>query len=176
MERAGRLALSRNLRHIDVCAGCARERGHCSASFRLLLLLGVRLLRGQFRCWNDTTRGQGYRNFSESLGIQKRSNAQQTRAGVVVDGIGRSRPNSALLHGDRHDVCILQESAPPLAIGTTSQYRHLGSMIACNASLLPAIRRRIGEAAAAGKPLRKHVFGNRGVPLRPELSCSGLWF
>ena len=36
----------------------------------------------------------------------------------------------------------------------------------CNASLLPEVRRRIGEAAAAGKPLRRHVFGNKGVPLR----------
>ena len=71
-----------------------------------------------------------------------------------------------LLAGDRHDVILLRETAPPSAIGTTASYRHLGSVVTCNASLLPEVRRRVGEAAAAGKPLRRHVFGNKGVPLR----------
>ena len=75
-----------------------------------------------------------------------------------------------VLRGSQHFVHLLQEDGPPLSIGTTNLYRHLGSMISCDGSLLPEIRRRLGEAFAAGQPLRKQVFGNPRLPLHVRIT------
>ena len=75
-----------------------------------------------------------------------------------------------VLRGDRHFIHLLQEDGPPLSIGTTTTYRHLGSIISSDGSLLPEIRRRLGEAFAAGRPLRKQVFGNPRLPLHVRVT------
>ena len=76
----------------------------------------------------------------------------------------------SVLRGGQHFIHLLQEDGPPLSIGTTTMYRHLGSMISCDGSLLPEIRRRLGEAFAAGRPLRKQVFGNPRLPLHVRVT------
>ena len=54
----------------------------------------------------------------------------------------------------------------PAAIGITTEYKHLVSMVCADGSLKPDIRRRIGEAASVASELRRRVFAHPGVTLR----------
>ena len=85
---------------------------------------------------------------------------------LVPQGRGHRQARMALMEGRSSCVAALPDVGPGALIGVALEYKHLGSIVCSDSSLMPDIRRRIGEAAAVAKELRKRIFAHPGVALQ----------
>ena len=101
-----------------------------------------------------------------SRGMTLSFEAGKTEWVVSPLGAGAKDLKAHILQGDSFQVAAFPDVGPCVAVRLVQQYKHLGSIVCDSASLIPDIRRRIGEAYAAAKELRRQVYANPALSLK----------
>ena len=77
---------------------------------------------------------------------------RKTAALLVHRGKGAKAVRDGLFGRDRAKITALCEHSPPVQLDAVPSYRHLGSIISCNGSLLADVKARVSRAKAEFGP------------------------
>ena len=93
-----------------------------------------------------------------SHGLSANIGPKKTAALLVHRGQGAKAARDALFCKNRAKITVLREYAEPVKLDAVPTYRHLGSIISYNGSVLADVRARVSRAKAEFGEGRKRVF------------------
>ena len=91
-------------------------------------------------------------------GLSANIGPTKTAALLVHRGRGAKAARDALFSKGRAKITVLREHASPVRLDAVPSYRHLGSILSYNGSLLADVRARVGRAKAEFGEGRRRVF------------------
>ena len=99
-------------------------------------------------------------------GLAANFGPKKTAALLAHRGKGSRQARNEVFHKSKGKILVLREHSIPVSVDAVPQYKHLGSIITFDGSLLPEIKLKVAQAKAAFGEGRRKVFACPHIDLK----------